>query len=554
MRIAILGWSLISCLTVWSCGGGGQEERLSALQSWSPEAMGDVEPQIRRQFERALASLESRRQRQTDAVELAGATGALAMLHHVYGNHDQALAGYEIAEDLDPSDPRWPYYRGYLLAGLDRPEQAAIAYERALEIGPDQVAVRLRLAEIETDLGRHEAADRTLAALPPGSANSARGLVVAAELALAENDPERAAELFWRARELSPESNRIRLGLGRSLRQLGRLEEARGVLAVAGAVSPQDSELGLADPLLRVLYENKISSQYLWELGQLHMTAGRTAEATEHFRRALEIDPDSAPYRTDLGNALAAVGDLERALAEFETVLTRHPDYLPALASLGRAQTRLGLRDDAADTYQRLLDLEDEHPDIHLELANLYRVEGRFEVASWHYRRALEQDSSLQNGYVWLGMIQALQGDADGAQATFREGLQNLPESRWLMALEIRLRVALGGETAAAALLPEVMEVTRQTPMVFNAESLALAHALTGDFAAASRWQEIAGFAAEIAGADDGVIRRRLEAYREERIPTTVLVRQDSDTVALPLRRSDLDLLEKAPKSSSEPQ
>ena len=44
----------------------------------------------------------------------------------------EALGHYETLELLEPNEPRWPHRKGDLLKRLGRPQQAVIAYERAV--------------------------------------------------------------------------------------------------------------------------------------------------------------------------------------------------------------------------------------------------------------------------------------------------------------------------------------------------------------------------------------------------------------------------------------
>lgn len=538
MRIALLA----SWLVITSACADRSEQDLQAILAWSPESLGSVEPQVRRQFDRALGHLESRMQRAASDQEIAAAVGQLAMLHHVYQNTDQALTGYQVAQRLDDSDPRWPYYRGFLLTKGGQHHEVIRAYSAALDVNPNLWPTRIRLAEAQTAAGDLDGALSSFAALPTAAQQTARVLSGMGELALARQENDRAVDRFRQALELQPDSHRVRLGLGQALREAGQIDEARQILADAGAVTAQDAELGFPDPLLAALYENNISSQRIWEVGQIRLREGRAEEALSLFRRAAEIVPDRESYGTDVGNALAAMGRLEEALQEFQVVVSRDPTYLPALAGMAKAQSRLGRRSEAIGTYKKLLELDEAHPEIHLELAHLLRIGGDGGAAD-HYRRVLELDPKRSSAYGWLAWLEFGNGRPEESLEILREGLLQDPESAWLDSLEMRIRSSSTQAAGDASLLSDAALLLRGNPTAFNAETLALVYASAGDFDLARSWQEAVVVAARELGLDADLMQRRLQGYQRSRIPGEILASEDTQAARVPLRRADFDEL-----------
>jgi tetratricopeptide (TPR) repeat protein len=72
-------------------------------------------------------------------------------------------------------------------------------------------------------------------------------------------------------------------------------------------------------------------------LGNALADQGRYAEAVEHYRRALEINPDSAEAHYNLGNALALQGKYAEAIKHFRKALQIRPDDAKARQSLNAA-------------------------------------------------------------------------------------------------------------------------------------------------------------------------------------------------------------------------
>jgi len=61
---------------------------------------------------------------------------------------------------------------------------------------------------------------------------------------------------------------------------------------------------------------------------------GRTAEAIEHYLKALRIKPDFEKAHNNLGFALARTGDIEGAIASFRESIRINPNNVHAKKNL----------------------------------------------------------------------------------------------------------------------------------------------------------------------------------------------------------------------------
>lgn len=94
-----------------------------------------------------------------------------------------------------------------------------------------------------------------------------------------------------------------------------------------------------------------------YNLGVLHLKAGKAEQALPHLAEALAIQPKFAQARVQLSVALAAVGKQPQAVAELEVVISDQPDNAEAHYQLGRLYTKLGERTKAREhllMFQRL--------------------------------------------------------------------------------------------------------------------------------------------------------------------------------------------------------
>jgi protein O-GlcNAc transferase len=72
------------------------------------------------------------------------------------------------------------------------------------------------------------------------------------------------------------------------------------------------------------------------------MAKGNVDDAIPHFKRALDIGPESAEFHTNLGIALAKKGQLADAIPHFQRALALSPDAVDAHYYLGKALVMTG--------------------------------------------------------------------------------------------------------------------------------------------------------------------------------------------------------------------
>jgi len=155
-------------------------------------------------------------------------------------------------------------------------------------------------------------------------------------------------------------------------------------------------------------------------LGMFYASKGRYDDAAGHYRKAIQINPDSAEACNDLGIALEKRGKLAGALECYRRAVQIEPEYANAHFNLGNVMASLGRLDDAAGQFQRVIDIEPEHCYAHNSLGSVLKIQGKDGEALNHFRQALEQRPDF---------VPALIGATDILAGTTEPNLQDVNEA-----------------------------------------------------------------------------------------------------------------------------
>gem|GEM_PF-2896819 len=91
--------------------------------------------------------------------------------------------------------------------------------------------------------------------------------------------------------------------------------------------------------------------------GEFLTNTGRFDEAIENYRKALEIEPESAVVYLRLGQALGLQGKLDQAIENYAKALSRDPKLSFAYFEWGRALQSQGKFDEAIEKYQKVTEV-----------------------------------------------------------------------------------------------------------------------------------------------------------------------------------------------------
>lgn len=257
--------------------------------------------------------------------------------------------------EIQPNNPKPYQWRGWALERLNNAKAALDDYHRALELDPDSVPVRLRIAE----------------------------------MLLEDKQAPEALPHLERLYRQAPNDSLVlaRLGMCRFLQ--GRPVEARQLMESAVVHLPNDPALLVA-------------------LANLDLQEGRPADAERHLLTVLKSDPSDTEALFVLGSVYQTQGRAAEAagiLAEFERkrkIVDRVNDLLKDVADSPTAQpgeyaqigelfAELGREKFALYWLERALEREPDNQRAHRALAAYYERHGDAARAASHRRQARDR-------------------------------------------------------------------------------------------------------------------------------------------------------------------
>jgi tetratricopeptide (TPR) repeat protein len=350
------------------------------------------------------------------------AIGVLAKTLHAWDQWNAAHEAYRRAQALAPGAFAWHYLDAVVLQRLARHDEAVMRLERALELSPDYLPARVKLAESLVESGDLDRAGPLFEALqgdPKSEPAAALGL---GRIAAARGDHAAAVRHLERAVALFPEWGAAYYRLALSYRALGRRDEAKRALE-------RSTEYGARWPALN---DSALAA----------VTALRDDAETD-LRRGLR---------------LADEGDLDGAIAAHEAALVRDPSIARAHVNLISLYGRTHAWEKAEQHYRAVLALGFNLDEAHYDYGVLLAMQGKWALAADAYRQAIAANPGHALAHNNLGQIDERERRIEAAAAEYRQAVDSQPTLRLARFNLGRMLIALGRHDEAIGELAKLTE------------------------------------------------------------------------------------------------
>lgn len=316
------------------------------------------------------------------------------LVHELAEEWDEALAAFELATRFEPTSmPAW-FNRGRLMLKRDRVAEAAIAFEKAAELAPDNVAVLALWAQSLAKLGY----------------------------------ARRAATVYLRCVEQNVANPFFLIELADLLVNANERDLAEEVLAAGSQVHESQG-----------LFESKRAALAL----QRH----DPNTAARHIREAVRRQPEVVEFLLAAATIDTMRLKLDDARLAAERVLKLEPRNWRAFHQLGIIFEAVKLKEKAIAFYRRAVEEAPKEWSPRNNLAVLL-MESKHTSARQEARKLLEEAVALvpesQVAQYNLALSQLQAGDKRGAQRTAKKAA----------VIRVRGRITLPAGDLAVALLP----------------------------------------------------------------------------------------------------
>ncbi|HYW65902.1 MAG TPA: tetratricopeptide repeat protein, partial [Candidatus Dormibacteraeota bacterium] len=229
-----------------------------------------------------------------------------------------------------------------------------------------------------------------------------------------ERDYFEQAEVFFRqAFKDDPNSAEALYGLGSACLRQQKTNEARECFQQA----------------LQLRASNPGTAPNCWNnLGILAAREGNFDLAIEHFRRALQIDPEHSIALRNLGSAYRQKKDWAQAKNALERAIALNPDDPETNYSLGMVYAQQNDTDHAYDYLQKALAFRPGYPEALNNLGILYLRTRRPEEGKRSFEESIRVAPTYDQAYLNLARVYAIEGDREKAKAVLLELLKQHPD------------------------------------------------------------------------------------------------------------------------------
>jgi tetratricopeptide (TPR) repeat protein len=163
-------------------------------------------------------------------------------------------------------------------------------------------------------------------------------------------------------------------------------------------------------------------------LGIIAAREGNTDLAIQHFRRALQIDPDHSVAQQNLGSAYRQKRDWPQAKRALEKALALNPEDAEANYSLAMVYAQQNDSDHAYEYLQKALKERPAYPEALNNLGILYLRTRRPEEAKQSFADSIRLAPAYDQAYLNLARVYSIQGEREKAKGVLLQLLQQHPD------------------------------------------------------------------------------------------------------------------------------
>jgi tetratricopeptide (TPR) repeat protein len=385
-------------------------------------------------------------------------------------NYKDALDKFEQVISADRLNAQAYYYRAICIkkrGATDRPEQKIFRaaagmldnpeeFEKdqikgnllaAIAIDPGMVDARIRLSEIYLLEKNQKKAKEQIEEIFKLTAPNLKVMTLLSGLFVLEGNAKEAENVLQTIVSKAPEYIPAYVRLGMLYTSIGEKDKALDILKTAYEKKPD--QLGLINLISDIYLKNKEYDQALAFLnqtmdavsqdkkaffenliGETYLKKNDKSSAVEHFKQALELQPQFIRPRMHMARFYHGLGEIDKAIWEYKIVEKTNAQYVPALKALGFIYDQQGNEIKAEEYYRNILKIVPNDIEIMNNLAFLLsektdHLEEAFRLAKTVREKRPKDPNILDT----MGWIYYQKGNYLNALSELEESLEINPDS-----------------------------------------------------------------------------------------------------------------------------
>ncbi len=220
--------------------------------------------------------------------------------------------------------------------------------------------------------------------------------------------------------------------------------EADTVLAEGISLFRRNDFAGAVEAFRRAVELDPDSAQAYVSLGSAYMRLNRRAEAARAFRRAIDLDPDDAIAHVGLGQTHKLSGDPDNAILELERALELDPENADATYTLALVHMDLGDLEKEFEALGRTVTIDPLRSPAHSRMADIYLSRQMYPEAIAALKAVLTGRAPVDYVHTRLAEAYYSMGNFAVAEEEIRKEIMLSPRSASAHAVLAQLLAELG--------------------------------------------------------------------------------------------------------------
>ncbi len=169
--------------------------------------------------------------------------------------------------------------------------------------------------------------------------------------------------------------------------------------------------------------DHRVFSNY----GVILRNLGKTTEAEQSLRKAIELNPSFADAHSNLGLTLKDLGKLKEAEQSLRKAIELENNFAEAMCNLGGLLIRLNKLEEAEKYTRKAIQLKPNLSNAHHNLGNILKKNNKLKEAELSMRKAIQHNPNLAEAHSDLGVILNDYGKLKEAELSTRKAIQLNP-------------------------------------------------------------------------------------------------------------------------------